>query len=137
MTYETNQSFQVLHPFLHRVVSVREYLRAQGFPDSFDFDLEDKENNPKYCIRGVGNSVPVPFGEGLGDGLLQSLMEKFQTERREGRNSRSATPIKSEEFSVVHRPAHFAALQRKGATADEPIDVDADTDESGDWTDIN
>jgi site-specific DNA-cytosine methylase len=50
-------------------VSVREYLRAQGFPDSFDFDLEDEETTPKYVIRGIGNSVPVPLAAALGDGL--------------------------------------------------------------------
>lgn len=113
-----------MHPFLHRVVSVREYLRAQGFPDSFDFDLENLENMPKFVIRGIGNSVPVPLAAALGDGLLQSLMEKFQNEMKEAKASRATTPpVKREEFPVPHRP-----FQGTGATADEPIELDDDED---------
>jgi hypothetical protein len=118
-----------LHPYLHRIVTVREYLRAQGFPDSFDFDLEDEENIPKFVIRGIGNSVPVPLAAALGDGLLQSLMEKFRTERKETRSSRSATPlVKKEESSVPHRQSRAFAFQGKGDTFDEPIELDDDDD---------
>ena len=110
-------------------MSVREYLRAQGFPDSFDFDLEDEETTPKYVIRGIGNSVPVPLAAALGDGLLQSLMEKFRTEMKESKVSRTTTPpVKREEISVLHRPLRLSAFQGKGATADEPIELDGDDD---------
>jgi hypothetical protein len=110
-------------------VSVREYLRAQGFPDSFDFDLEDEETTPKYVIRGIGNSVPVPLAAALGDGLLQSLLEKFRTEMKEARNTRSATPpVKKEEFSVLHRQSRVSAFRGKGDTFDEPIELDDDDD---------
>jgi len=130
MTSEANQSFfKVLHPFLHRVVTVREYLRAQGFPDSFDFDLDDEENIPKFVIRGIGNSVPVPLAAALGDGLLQSLMEKFRTEMKETKGSRAITPpVKREELPIPRRQSRVSAFQGNG-TADEPIELDDDDDD--------
>jgi hypothetical protein len=110
-------------------VSVREYLRAQGFPDSFDFDLEDEETTPKYVIRGIGNSVPVPLAAALGDGLLQSLMEKFRSEMKEANTSRATTPpVKREEFSIPHRQSRVSSFEGKGVTFDEPIELDDDED---------
>lgn len=53
--------FAVLHPDQHRVVSVRECARSQGFPDFYLFcgTILDKH-------RQIGNAVPPPLGAALG-----------------------------------------------------------------------
>lgn len=61
---------RVLHPEQHRVVSVRECARSQGFPDRFKFvgDVTDK-------YRQVGNAVPPPMGLQIGRELQKALIE--------------------------------------------------------------
>ena len=51
---------QVLHPDQNRLVSVREYARSQGFPDSYSFagTIRDKH-------REIGNAVPPPLGKAI------------------------------------------------------------------------
>lgn len=58
----------VLHPEQHRVVSVRECARSQGFPDRYLFfgNVLDKH-------RQVGNAVPPPLGSALGREILKAL----------------------------------------------------------------
>jgi hypothetical protein len=54
-------------------------------------------------------------------------MEKFRTEMKQTRNSRSATPlVKREEFPIAHRHRPF---QGKGNTFNEPIELDDDDDD--------
>jgi DNA (cytosine-5)-methyltransferase 1 len=52
---------RVLHPQQHRVVSVRECARSQGFPDSYKFygTIMDKH-------RQIGNAVPPTMGLAIG-----------------------------------------------------------------------
>ena len=52
---------RVLHPEQHRVVTVRECARSQGFPDSFRFagTIMDKH-------RQIGNAVPPTMGQAIG-----------------------------------------------------------------------
>jgi DNA (cytosine-5)-methyltransferase 1 len=52
---------KVIHPEQHRVVSVRECARSQGFPDHFRFvgNVMDKH-------RQIGNAVPPPLGKAIG-----------------------------------------------------------------------
>ena len=52
---------RVLHPEQHRVFSVREGARAQGFPDSFQFYGTTLN---KY--RQIGNSVSPVMGQAIG-----------------------------------------------------------------------
>ena len=58
---------RVLHPDQHRVVSVRECARSQGFPDwyLFEGDVLDKH-------RQVGNAVPPPMGKAIGLEILKA-----------------------------------------------------------------
>ncbi len=51
----------MLHPEQHRVVSVRECARSQGFPDTYRFygNILDKH-------RQVGNAVPPPLARAIG-----------------------------------------------------------------------
>ena len=61
---------RVLHPEQHRVISVRECARSQGFPDWFRFygNIQDKH-------RQVGNAVPPPLARALGDELKKSILK--------------------------------------------------------------
>ena len=52
---------RILHPEQHRVISVREGARSQGFPDSFRFAGTTLD---KY--RQIGNAVPPTMGQAIG-----------------------------------------------------------------------
>ncbi|KAF2360331.1 S-adenosyl-L-methionine-dependent methyltransferase [Trinorchestia longiramus] len=52
---------RVLHPEQHRVVSVRECARSQGFPDSYRFYGTIVEKH-----RQIGNAVPPPMARAIG-----------------------------------------------------------------------
>ncbi|KAF5294330.1 hypothetical protein FQR65_LT10783 [Abscondita terminalis] len=60
---------RVLHPEQHRVVSVRECARSQGFPDRYKFygSILDKH-------RQVGNAVPPPLGLALGREIQKAFV---------------------------------------------------------------
>ncbi|KAH7346621.1 S-adenosyl-L-methionine-dependent methyltransferase [Rhexocercosporidium sp. MPI-PUGE-AT-0058] len=64
------QNGRVLHPTQRRVVSVREYARAMGFPDWFIFDLDG--SRVLDIIRQIGNAVPPYLAKSLGEGLRES-----------------------------------------------------------------
>lgn len=59
---------RVLHPHQHRICSVREFARAQGFRDSFKLYgiIASK-------IKQVGNAVPPPMGRAIGMEIRKSL----------------------------------------------------------------
>jgi DNA (cytosine-5)-methyltransferase 1 len=59
---------QVFHPEQHRIVSVRECARAQGFPDRHRFS-----GNVHSKHRQVGNAVPPPLAAALGRELRKAL----------------------------------------------------------------
>lgn len=62
---------RVLHPEQHRVVSVRECARSQGFPDCYKFygHIVDKH-------RQVGNAVPPPLARAIGMEIRKCLVTK-------------------------------------------------------------
>ena len=53
------------HPRDTRPLSVKEYARIQGFPDSWQFSGSTAES-----YRQIGNAVPVPLGTALGQMLM-------------------------------------------------------------------
>lgn len=59
---------RVLHPEQHRVVSVRECARSQGFKDSFLFygPIINKH-------RQIGNAVPPPMGTAIGHEIIKAI----------------------------------------------------------------
>jgi len=63
--YPWHKSGCVLHPEQHRILSVREAARLQGFPDWFVFTGTVPE-----MYQQVGNAVPPPLGAALGRSLL-------------------------------------------------------------------
>nr|XP_040251185.1 DNA (cytosine-5)-methyltransferase CMT1-like [Aegilops tauschii subsp. strangulata] len=62
----------ILHPTQHRVLTVRENARLQGFPDYYRLFGPVKE---KYIQ--VGNAVAVPVARALGYSLGQALRGEF------------------------------------------------------------
>jgi len=66
---------QVLHPEQHRLLSVREYARSQGFSDDFQFSgtIRDKH-------REIGNAVPPPLGKALGLEIRKALIARAARE---------------------------------------------------------
>lgn len=60
---------RVLHPEQHRVVSVRECARSQGFPDTYRLfgNILDKH-------RQVGNAVPPPLAKAIGLEIKRCMM---------------------------------------------------------------
>lgn len=48
-----------------RPFSVREYARLQGFPDDFHFE------NKRSSYKLIGNAVPVPMGQWVGEQMLK------------------------------------------------------------------
>ena len=68
---------RVLHPEQHRVVSVRECARSQGFPDTYRFfgNILDRH-------RQVGNAVPPPMARQIGFEIKKCLEWKEAKERK-------------------------------------------------------
>ena len=58
------------HPTELRPLSVLEYARIQGFPDSWHFEgaLSD-------CYKQIGNAVPVPLGKAIGQALIATATD--------------------------------------------------------------
>ncbi|KAM6475712.1 DNA (cytosine-5)-methyltransferase 1 [Liasis olivaceus] len=64
---------RVLHPEQHRVVSVRECARSQGFPDTYRLfgNILDKH-------RQVGNAVPPPLAKAIGLEIKLCVLAKMK-----------------------------------------------------------
>ncbi|KAI9640608.1 hypothetical protein NHQ30_010907 [Ciborinia camelliae] len=62
-----------LHPYSHRSYSAREFARAQGFPDSFTWDMKSTKMTEIY--KQIGNAVPVPLARALGNELWKVLQD--------------------------------------------------------------
>ncbi|CAG0886916.1 unnamed protein product [Darwinula stevensoni] len=65
----------VLHPSQHRLVSVRECARSQGFPDHFRFHGSSVDRH-----RQVGNAVPPPMAKAIGHEFIKAMLNKMSTE---------------------------------------------------------
>ncbi|XP_015277287.1 PREDICTED: DNA (cytosine-5)-methyltransferase 1, partial [Gekko japonicus] len=69
---------RVLHPEQHRVVSVRECARSQGFPDTYRLfgNVLDKH-------RQVGNAVPPPLAKAIGLDIKVCVSAKMKEDATE------------------------------------------------------
>ncbi|ESZ90943.1 hypothetical protein SBOR_8661 [Sclerotinia borealis F-4128] len=63
----------ILHPYLHRTYSAREFARAQRFSDCFTWDIESTKEDDIYTQ--IGNAVPVPLARALGNELWKFLRD--------------------------------------------------------------
>ncbi|KLO20160.1 S-adenosyl-L-methionine-dependent methyltransferase [Schizopora paradoxa] len=96
----------VMNPWDHRIYSVRELARAQGFPDHFEFVTDDDQSVTKDNLnilsmhRGIGNAVPWPVGDALSKELIGALfMEK------EGANLQTILDRHDRDWLEVHASA--------------------------------
>uniref|UniRef100_A0A8D9EUQ9 Cytosine-specific methyltransferase n=1 Tax=Cacopsylla melanoneura TaxID=428564 RepID=A0A8D9EUQ9_9HEMI len=68
-----NKQGKILHPIQDRVLSVREYARAQGFPDSHVF-----RGNIPDMYKQIGNAVPPPLAKAIGYEIIKCLSNTFE-----------------------------------------------------------
>jgi DNA (cytosine-5)-methyltransferase 1 len=59
-----------LHPVFHREMSVREYARLHGFPDTWDF-----AGTHHNGIKQVANAVPIPLGKAIAASIIECLLK--------------------------------------------------------------
>lgn len=69
-----------LHPFFHRRLSVREALRIQGVPDSYVLPV----GNLSKKFKMIGNGVPVPLAQAMGNALKNFLQSLPSIKQRNG-----------------------------------------------------
>ena len=65
VTSPSQKATMLCHPKELRPLSVREYARIQGFPDSWQF-----HGSIANCYKQIGNAVPIPLGKAIGEMLL-------------------------------------------------------------------
>lgn len=65
VTSPIQKATMLCHPRYDRPLSVKEYARIQGFPDTWRV-----EGKPTDCYRQLGNAVPVPLGKAIGEMLI-------------------------------------------------------------------
>ncbi|RPD66509.1 S-adenosyl-L-methionine-dependent methyltransferase, partial [Lentinus tigrinus ALCF2SS1-7] len=71
---------RVIHPNQKRVLTLREYARSQGFPDSYQF-LSTSTTPSKVLedqMRQIGNAVPVPLALALGKAVGKALIQLWE-----------------------------------------------------------
>ncbi|XP_026685321.1 DNA (cytosine-5)-methyltransferase 1-like [Diaphorina citri] len=61
---------KILHPEQDRVLTVREYARAQGFPDSYVF-----RGGICDMYKQIGNAVPPPLAKAIGYEIIKCVSE--------------------------------------------------------------
>ncbi|KAI0029450.1 S-adenosyl-L-methionine-dependent methyltransferase [Vararia minispora EC-137] len=76
----TAKQSRVLHPYSHRMVTVRELARAQGFPDSYVF--VSLSGSILHIHKQIGNAVPWQVSRALGRELFKAIYEKELGSRR-------------------------------------------------------
>ncbi|KAF9041782.1 S-adenosyl-L-methionine-dependent methyltransferase [Hymenopellis radicata] len=82
----TAKQSYVLHPWCHRMVTVRELARSQGLPDSFEFvslASKDEKIDTIQMLRQIGNAVPWQVAMALGRELQASILEDWEEHERE------------------------------------------------------
>jgi len=62
-----------LHPYENRRISVREALRIQGVPDSYEFS---KNISLSKKFKLIGNGVPVPLAKAVAKSVLHLISDK-------------------------------------------------------------
>lgn len=75
VTSPTMPATDLCHPTQDRPLSIEEYRRVQGFPDSWAFrgDLHD-------MYRQVGNAVPVALGTAIGRAIIDDMRGTSQAQ---------------------------------------------------------
>ena len=72
VTVPTMPATDLIHPTELRPLSIQEYARIQGFPDSWKFKGSIME---KY--KQIGNAVPIDLGKAIGLTILNDMNGKI------------------------------------------------------------
>lgn len=78
------QSVRPIHPSEHRVITVREAARIQGFPDRHRF-----HQTTWHSFRMIGNSV-APF---MAEAILRAVTSAFERRESSVRSNRHPSPV--------------------------------------------
>jgi len=81
VTSPSQKATMLCHPRELRPLSVKEYARIQGFPDSWVF-----KGSIANCYKQIGNAVPIPLGKAIGE-MLKSVAlgtSQIKTKRMRG-----------------------------------------------------
>lgn len=83
------------HPTELRPLSVSEYARIQGFPDSWRFEgaLSD-------CYRQIGNAVPVPLGKAIGQALIATATDTASIKVKRMRGTSVHQRLKNQQQTI-------------------------------------
>lgn len=82
VTSPIQKATMLCHPRYSRPLSVKEYARIQGFPDTWKV-----EGKPIDCYRQIGNAVPVPLGKAIGEMLLSVALGNSEVRVRRMRGT--------------------------------------------------
>lgn len=77
-TFQNPSKGRYIHPYEHRVISLREGARLQGLPDEWRL-----VGTPVQIARQIGNGVPMHLGRAIGKSIMDAFTE---LERRQDRH---------------------------------------------------
>ena len=114
---------RVLHPDQHRVVSVRECARSQGFPDHWEFCGNVIEKH-----RQVGNAVAPPMGKAIGLEIRKALSQSsiVKKEENSGESIEESTKKRKNDEEEPINDAKRPKIEETKEEVPPPIDSDSD-----------
>lgn len=68
-----------MHPTQRRILTVREFARAQGFLDTFTWDPNTQ--SPEAMYKQIGNAVSLQHGRALGKELFNALYAQWESDK--------------------------------------------------------
>ncbi|KAJ7695671.1 S-adenosyl-L-methionine-dependent methyltransferase [Mycena rosella] len=77
-----------IHPSQKRALSLREFARSQGFPDTYILCSSKKTpaERLKDYFKQIGNAVPVPLAAALGRSIGAAAVHDWKERRKRGRS---------------------------------------------------
>lgn len=94
---------QILHPTQRRILTVREFARAQGFLDTFTWDPNTQSLKAMY--KQIGNAVSLQHGRALGKELFNALYAQWESEKAADVEKifPAVDPVDNDEFDEFER----------------------------------
>ncbi|KFY81710.1 hypothetical protein V500_11158 [Pseudogymnoascus sp. VKM F-4518 (FW-2643)] len=94
---------KILHPTQRRILTVREFARAQGFLDTFTWDPNTQSLKAMY--KQIGNAVSLQHGRALGKELFNALYAQWESEKAAEVEKifPAVDPVDSDEFDEFDR----------------------------------
>ncbi|KAI0748472.1 S-adenosyl-L-methionine-dependent methyltransferase [Daedaleopsis nitida] len=86
---------RVIHHDQHRVLTIRECARAQGFPDRYIFQSTNANKptaNSADQMRQIGNAVPVPLALAIGKEVGKATIKLWKQNQEQEQTARARSP---------------------------------------------